>query len=178
MNRSLWMLWLAVVAVTTIALTVSGRDMLAARTGARTRLAAFQGLTDRVREYDRLQARSERWPPRPTDTSLAQEVSATMAAAGLPPPSLANLSPDTGTEVPGAIGLVRLRAGMTLNNVTLPQVGRFLSEWRRRQPAPGGWTVTAIDLTPETGGDKPVGGDLPLRAVLNLEAIVTEGDAR
>lgn len=181
MNRSLWMLWLAVITVTSIALTVSGRDMMAARNDARTRLAAFQGLTDRVREYDRLQTDAERWPPRPTDTSLAQEVSAAMAAAGLPPTSLANLSPDTGTEVPGAIGLVRLRAGMTLNNVTLPQVGRFLSEWRRRQPAPtsttspGGWAVTAIDLAPETGGDKVVGGDLPLRAVLSLESIVTEG---
>ncbi|MCC6678649.1 MAG: hypothetical protein IT436_16060 [Phycisphaerales bacterium] len=180
MNRSLWMLWLAVVAVTSVALTVSGREMMAARNGARTRLIAFQGLTDRVREYDRLQARAERWPPRPTDTSLAQEVSAAMAAAGLPPSSLANLSPDTGTDVPGAIGLVRLRAGLTLNNITLPQVGRFLSEWRRRQPAPApaGWTVTAIDLTPETGGDKRVGGDLPLRAVLSLEAIVAKGDTR
>lgn len=176
MTRPLTTLWLAVGGVSLAAVTLVGRGAVRAQREARIRVAAFEGLRDRVVELDRLQARVQKWPQRPADTNLAQEISAALSAAGLPSSSLASLAPDNGAAVPGSAELMQLRAGMTLSNVTLPQVGRFLSEWRRRQPSPGpAWTVTAIDLAPEAGGDKAAGGDLPLRAVLNLESIVTKG---
>jgi hypothetical protein len=178
MNRSIWLMWTAVIGMAVIAITTTGRSSSAARVAVQTRLIAFHGLADRVREYDRLQTQTARWPAAPADTSLAQEVSAALAAAGLPASTLANLSPDNGTAVPGGPGLVQLRAGLTLNNVTLPQVGRFLAEWRRRQPS---WTVTGIDLIqeqPKADAPNKTGGDLPLQAVLAMESIVADGAER
>lgn len=171
-------MWATVIATGAAAIVIAGRSASTAYTAAQTRVAAFRGLADRVREFDRLQAQVAHWPALPADTSLAQEISAALAAAGLPASALANLSPDSGIAVPGSApgaGLTQLRAGLTLNDITLPQLGRFLAEWRHRQPA---WTVTGIDLTPEQANAdaaRAIGGDLPLQAVLIIESIVTDG---
>jgi len=172
---------MVVLGLSMVALTVAGRAALTAREQARVSVASFRGLSERVREFDRLQARAAPWPRRSgPEGGLAQEVSAVLAAAGLPPSAMTSLSPDNGTALPGDVGLTQLRAGLTLNNITLPQLGRFLAEWRRRQHGPGSWTVTAIDLSPETESGKAAAPgttarDLPLRAVMNLESIVAEG---
>ncbi|MCC6678154.1 MAG: hypothetical protein IT436_13515 [Phycisphaerales bacterium] len=181
MNRRLLMFWLLVVGLSTAALTVAGRGTFTAHERARVSVASFRGLSDRVQEFDRLKARAAPWPPRSSsEGGLAQEISAVLTAASLPASAMTSLSPDNGTTLPGDVGLTQLRAGLTLNNITLPQLGRFLAQWRRRQPALGGWTVTAIDLSPEAESGKAAAPgatarDLPLRAVMNLESIVAEG---
>jgi len=180
-NRRLIMFWMVVLGLSTAALTVAGRGAISAHERARVNVASFRGLSEGVQEFDRLKARAAPWPPRSaSEGGLAQEVSAVLAAAGLPASAMTSLSPDNGTALPGDSGLTQLRAGLTLNNITLPQLGRFLSEWRRRHPAPGRWTVTAIDLSPEAESGKAAAPgatarDLPLRAVMNLESIVAEG---
>lgn len=182
MNRRLSMLWAVVVGLSILALMITGRAALAAHERARVSLAAFTGLAERVRELDRLQARASPWPWRSSaEGGLAREVSAVLAAAGLPASTLTSLSPDNGAPLPGDGGLTQLRAGLTLSAITLPQLGRFLAEWRRRQAGAGGWTVTAIDLVPETEKGPAADAaarDLPLRAVMNLESIVAEGGGR
>jgi hypothetical protein len=88
---------------------------------------------------------------------------------------------------PGNVGageLKRQRATFTLVPITLPQLGAFLDAWRQREPY---WTVASIDVGPEpirqneNGGAAAAGRDLPLRAVLTLEAIYLDepkGDRR
>ncbi|MCC6679178.1 MAG: hypothetical protein IT436_18790 [Phycisphaerales bacterium] len=179
MKRPEIMLWTVVLAAATITLAGLGRSARAAQHRAQLTVTSLRGLTERVREYRRLEAQTAALPQGRDGTSLAEEVAGVLSASGLPPSALASLSPDS-AQSSGTGPLVRLRAGMTLTKVTLPQLGRFLSEWRRRQADVGGWTVTDIDLSPESGvdaiaGSAGTGRDLPLRAVMSLESIAAEG---
>jgi hypothetical protein len=104
--------------------------------------------------------------------TLAARVSAVLAAAGLGQSSLAGLSPQSVVQRSDAGTALRVRATLTLQSVTLPEVGRFIAEWRSRHPA---WTLTSIDLAPDAGAQTNVkitpGSDLPIRAVLVVESI-------
>ena len=70
---------------------------------------------------------------------------------------------------PGAPVLLHHRASLVLSLLTLPQCGAFLEEFRRREP---GWTVTAVELSPDASGKVVPGADLPLRAQLTLESVM------
>ncbi|MCC6676321.1 MAG: hypothetical protein IT436_04180 [Phycisphaerales bacterium] len=179
MRRPEIMLWTVVLIAAVITLAGLGRTNSVARHRAQLIVSSLRGLTERVRNYHRLEAQTAALPQRRDGVSLAEEVAAVLSASGLPPSVLASLSPDS-AQSSGTGPLVRLRAGMTLTRVTLPQLGRFLSEWRRRQGNISGWTVTGIDLSPESGidaiaGSSGTGRDLPLRAVMSLESIAAEG---
>lgn len=178
MTKPIGLMWMLVIGAAAIGLSTAANKASAARFAAQARVANYQALADRVCEYERLHAQTARWPSAPTQTSLAQEVSVVLAAAGLPASALANLSPDTGSAVPGSPGLIQLRAGLTLTHITLPELGRFLGEWRRRQASQGSnWTITSIDLTPELAKSETpaAGGDLPLQALLSAESMVADG---
>ncbi|MCG3123897.1 MAG: hypothetical protein GIKADHBN_02335 [Phycisphaerales bacterium] len=124
----------------------------------------------------------------PTE-DLTRRVSRVISAAGLASSVLSNVSPDSdqpassATSAGGTPLYLRRSARLTLEGVTMPQLGRFLEAWRTAEP---GWVVTSIDLaatsgssggsrikTPE-GGAAP-GRDRPLRALLAVEAIVAAG---
>ncbi|MBK9189389.1 MAG: hypothetical protein IPM33_10590 [Phycisphaerales bacterium] len=60
----------------------------------------------------------------------------------------------------------RRRTTLTLTGIALPQIGRFLDDWRTTEPA---WIPVSIDLAPMGGKPPETGGDLPLRAVIGLE---------
>ena len=100
--------------------------------------------------------------------TLAARVSAVLAASGLAQSSLAGLSPESVVQRSEAGTALRVRATLTLQSVTLPEVGRFIAEWRSRYPA---WILTSIDLAPDAGDKVTPGSDLPIRAVLVVESI-------
>jgi hypothetical protein len=90
---------------------------------------------------------------------------------------LETLSADIEPDSSSVSAVHRRSASVILSNVTLPQVGAFLTAWRQREPR---WTVAKIDLSPVQPGRNDVsrpGGDSPIRAVLGLEMIsVASGD--
>lgn len=100
--------------------------------------------------------------------TLAARVSGVLAASGLGQSCLAGLSPESVVQRSEAGTALRVRATLTLQSVTLPQVGRFIAEWRSRHPA---WTLTSIDLAPDAGAKITPGSDLLIRAVLVVESI-------
>jgi hypothetical protein len=108
---------------------------------------------------------------------LTPRVTAALEQAGLASTALASLSPEAESQVASQPGLrvFRRRAALTLNGVTLPQIGKFLSVWRIAEPA---WTPTTIDVSPAGGRPPETGGDLPLRTVITIETIAVrhEGD--
>ncbi len=105
--------------------------------------------------------------------SLATRVSGVLSAAGLSQSNLAGLSPESAAQRSDAGTALRRRATLTLQSLTLRDLGRFIGEWRVREPA---WTVTSIDLAPVSNAtpphDKPApGADLPIRVVLVVETL-------
>jgi hypothetical protein len=109
---------------------------------------------------------------------LAAWVSGCLRDAGLPIASLVTVSPEQAQAGlgRGASGVVKQQATLTLNGLTLPQVGSLLALWRGRSQR---WTVTAIDISPMPSAGAPVSGsigaDLPLRIHLTLESISVQG---
>jgi hypothetical protein len=84
-----------------------------------------------------------------------------------------SLSPETENPA-GTSGLRKQAAKITLDGLTLPQLGRFLEEWRTAQPA---WTLASIDITPtphkaRLTSDAKV--DRPLKAVLGIEIVFAD----
>lgn len=181
-RRGLALLWAVTILLSAAMLaSVAPRALRAQRT-SQTQLAAASSLARSASELARLRAES------PTDRAtsepepkLATRVSAALAAAGLPASNLAVLSPESESVEPvtAAAAVVRRRATMVLTPVSLPQLGRFLAEWRARSPE---WTPTRIDLEPINAGAGPSssssstqpGGDLPLRVTLAVESVRAE----
>lgn len=114
-----------------------------------------------------------RWP-RPAP-GLATRVADVVSKSGLPPSAFQSLSPETESTV-GISGLRKQAARVTLDGLTLPDLGRFLQEWRTAEPL---WTVTSIDITPAAAKVAAKPGqvtDRPLRAVLGIETIFASND--
>ena len=166
MTSRLAILWIAVIAITGAALACSGR---AARGGAE-RLADAREQSLRVRaQLDELQWLRAAAPPGDRVPTAPEElpgrVSGIMRASGLPPTALASFD---GGGIARHGDHVTRRVSLVLQQVTLPQAGRFLSEWRLAEPQ---WVVASADLSPR--GEPPAaGGDLPLQAVIALESTV------
>jgi hypothetical protein len=162
------LLWIAL-AVSLVLCMMAGHRYWAARSDANASLRQLQRVSDNAREIASLRSaappESRRQRPRP---GLASRVADVVSKASLPQSSLQSLSPETETQV-GGTGLRRQVAKMTLDGMTLPQLGRFLQEWRTAEPA---WTVDAIDITPApTRGRSTPSGDRLLRAVLSIETV-------
>jgi hypothetical protein len=105
-----------------------------------------------------------------SDAPLATRVSAALAASGLEQSTLAGLSPESLSQQSGSQTTLRSRATLTLQNLTLPELGTFIAAWRDREPA---WSITSLEMAPLANAraiQKP-GADLPIRAVLILETL-------
>jgi hypothetical protein len=105
-----------------------------------------------------------------SDAPLATRVSAALAASGLEQSTLAGLSPESLSQQSGSQTTLRSRATLTLQNLTLPELGTFIAAWRDREPA---WSITSLEMAPLANAraiQKP-GADLPIRAVLMLETL-------
>jgi hypothetical protein len=104
---------------------------------------------------------------RPTEDIYAEFGSA-MSEAGLPSACLKDLSPDgdkaleSASTTPGP----RLRVQsvrLTIEPVTLAQVGNLLASWRTRQPV---WRTSSIELNATAPADRPE-GSYTVRIVLS-----------
>ncbi len=95
-------------------------------------------------------------------------VSSSLTRAGIPVARMTSLSPggsaSTGPSVRLSDGAtvrqVRRSASMSLDQVSLPELGGFLQAWRAQQPS---WRVSSLQATPIPlrAGDLPAGKALP-----------------
>ncbi|MBL9032105.1 MAG: hypothetical protein JNM80_10420 [Phycisphaerae bacterium] len=126
-----------------------------------------------ARELARLRAAAPPAPRRPS-SGLQPRLAAVLASRGLPASTLASLAPEP--EAPAGPGRRAQRATLVLAPITLPHLGAVLAAWREAEPD---WTATSIDLSQAGSASRDASGDLPLRAVIQLEcAYAVEPDAR
>ncbi len=166
MNRWNLVAWCAVLGLSASALLASGRAAWVARNTARVARLHLAAVTEHASELVRLRAGAP--PEHKPGSGLASRVSAALARCGLPPSALSSLSPESAVgEGPSR----RQRAVLALGGVTLPQLGSFLNAWRSAEPD---WVVSSIELSPQMGAPVTPGADLPLRAVIGIEAVYVE----
>lgn len=169
MTRLTALAWLAALFVSTLSIGAAARQLRSARLEAKRAHSSLNAVLPQVREIATLRAATPDWSNRAKpSTALAPAAAAVVASCGLPEGVLSNVAPDSGTRIgEGPVAVTRQRATLTLLPITLPEVGRFLAAWREAEPD---WTVVSIDLAPQHRATVTPGGDLPLRAVLVIEA--------
>lgn len=155
------------------AVLIESNSYLRARAAADSEVSRARMVATQARQLAMVQPVTHSWAARRRpESGLAARLGETLAACGIAAQALSNVSPQSEIPLSGTDAQDRLRrqrAGFTLVSVTLPQVGSFLEAWRAREPH---WGVAGIDLTPEPSDIKAAGGsDLPLRAVITLEAV-------
>ncbi|MBX3378330.1 MAG: hypothetical protein KF678_15145 [Phycisphaeraceae bacterium] len=171
MNRSLLCLWMAVIIASSAILIATSNRASRAHAASKQARAELRTISQQAAELTSLRESRTDFPERPAgDSALASRISAAMARAGLVSNILQSLSPEARSPSAGDSRLTRQRATLTLANLSLPQVGKFLDAWRTAEPD---WIVSAIDLIPMTSTrDTPsIGTDLPLRAVITIEGV-------
>jgi hypothetical protein len=164
------LMW-AILMMSAIVLAWAGHRWAMARTEANIAIRQLALVSADVKEIAGIKAssppESRRSRPAP---GLATRVADVVSKAGLPQAALQNLSPET--ESAAGAGLRKQAAKIMMDGMTLPELGRFLNEWRNAQPL---WTVSSIDITPTPTPAKTrqASGptDRPLRAVLGIETI-------
>lgn len=171
-TRTIAMLWLAAVGVGLPAVVWSARSAWNARAAVES---AGLDHTRVKAQLDELASLSKSRPasttPLPQQTSaIAERIPSILRAQGLAPSVLGSFAPQGETTIEtGGTSLVRRRALLSLNSITLPQLGGFLNVWRTSEPR---WVPTAIDLAPMQVSTAQAGsqtGDLPLIVSLTLE---------
>lgn len=172
MTRPVLLLWLLVLAASTAALWWAASGALASRTQAAAARAELALVAQRVGELERLRVAAPALPPAGS-SDLARLAASALAAAGRPASTLTSVSPGGQSAIAGPGGTtlaVRRQATLTLERLTLPQAGSFLSAWRAAEPA---WTVSGLDLAPGPVDPRTAstGGDRPLRVVVTLECL-------
>jgi hypothetical protein len=153
----------------------AGRRYINARSEAAISLRQLTIVRNDAREIAAIRAaappESRRHRPPP---GLASRVADVVSRAGLPQSALQNLSPETEAAADTS-GLRKQSMKITLDGLTLPQLGRFLEVWRATQPL---WMVASIDITPTSSKTRSAPGqavDRQLRAVLGIETLFAEG---
>jgi hypothetical protein len=172
MSTRTWRILLGLTGLVAVAGTGSSL-VQAARAGAQVRqeLARFQNLRGSAIDLVSLRQAGIRPAPgsKPAATLTAM-IGEALAACGLPAATLSNLSPESESidrTDPRAV-LVHKRATLTLTPLTLPQLGRYLEEWREGRPE---WTVSRIDLEPRRDLAHAPGSDLALRVIIAVETV-------
>lgn len=166
---------LATMALVPLAVRASG-----ARASVQREHVRAEAILADVGRLEQLRAKLAASPDASADSdgapaaSLATRVSVVLSAAGLNQSNLAGLSPESAAQRSDAGTALRRRATLTLQSLTLRELGRFIAEWRAREPA---WAVTSIDLAPVTNGEPEPGADLPIRVVLVVEALTFENQS-
>lgn len=172
--------WSIAVALGAAGLWIAGSRASAAHAEAVRERIALEALAAKAGELARLRAALPPIPPRADAAPLSERLPATLAACGLPAAVLAGVAPGGEATVKSADGAPRARrtsATVSLQGLTLPQLGRVLEAWRA---GGSGWTPVRLELAPLPGQRPgPAGGDLPLRVTMGLERLeMIEGAAR
>jgi len=164
--------WCLVLTAGVGAVIPCGRAALGARRAADVAHDRLIAATAQARELAALRTMTPR--ERRPGSGLASRVSAALTRCGLQASALSSLSPESAFAEGGEGGTKRQRAVLALDGATLPQVGSFLEAWRNAEPE---WVVSSVELAPQTGktvAPPTPGGDLPLRAVIAVEAVYVE----
>lgn len=74
---------------------------------------------------------------------LSAQVSDSLMRAGLPVATMSSLTPDNETSLNSTLRKRTFR--LTLQPIRLPELGRFLSDWRTHQPE---WRAVSMQCTP------------------------------
>ena len=165
--------WPLVIAVSTVCVFLAWRAYAGAKHDAALTVRRAAQIAVHVGELERIRPIAARWQERKRPASgLAASLGETLTGCGVPASTLVSVTPQSESAVqgPGAEQLKRQRATFTLHPITLPQLGAFLDAWRGRERY---WTVSGIDVGPDqrSAAKSPPGGDLPLSAVLTLDAV-------
>lgn len=168
MSKSLLVAWAICIAASVAVLFMWGSRAASARADAASARRDLTLAIEQASELARLRQAKREFPER-SEGGLASKVSAALLRAGLTASTLQSLSPEANTPVNGEPRLSRQRATLTLQGLSLPQVGAFLDAWRGEEPD---WVVAGIDLSPASGRDAgSIGSDLPLRVSLTIEGL-------
>jgi hypothetical protein len=107
--------------------------------------------------------------------NVSGQVADVLVEAGLAPALLTNLAPGAETSVGPCYR--RQAARLTLEPITLPDLGRLLNVWRSTRPE---WTIASITVSPQivrqTGANQPDAADTSTRTVrvnLLIECLYT-----
>ena len=168
----------------------AGRSALQARAAAVRAQASWEQLADAASRVRQAQATSPSFdePVGDAQTAMIAKVSTALTRAGVPVARMTSLSPAGASPVGDTVRLsdhstvrrVRRSASVTLDPVSLPDLGAFLSAWRGEQPQ---WRVSSLQLTPvpikpsELSGTKSLPGNVlarPLTVHLTLESTTLE----
>ncbi len=166
-----WLRWsVALTAATLVA--ASGASLVRAHAARTTALKQYAHARTLVVELNSLRTAQEvvALGPRP-EAGLLDILSMSIVTAGISQTALHNLTPESESPVGTLAGAryFRQRARLTLADITLPDLGRWLTEWRRTAKA---WTVTSIDITPAKPTSSLRHTEPPrLRASIILEAL-------
>ncbi|MFN0131460.1 MAG: hypothetical protein ACKVW3_02845 [Phycisphaerales bacterium] len=137
-------------------------------TAARAELAT---TAEQANELVRLRAAAPANPVahRPA-TGLQPRLASALARCALPAATLASLAPEP--ESAAGPGFRSQHATLVLTPITLPQLGGFLDACRAAEPD---WTIMSIEIAQASQSARDIGkapsGDLPLRAIIQLESV-------
>ncbi len=133
-----------------------------------------ESVTKSVALIDQLRNTAPSASPKPPP-NVSGQVADALVEAGLAPALLTNLAPEAETSVGPRYR--RQAARLTLEPVTLPDLGRFLKVWRSTRPE---WTVASITISPhivrQPGTNQPDAADTTARTVrvnLLIECLYT-----
>lgn len=168
---------LAVIAAAVFAV----RSALVAREcerAARARIASLGTVAAQAAEIESLRATvaSRRTGVRP-DAGMVGQLSTALGKAGIPTTRLAEVAPEPETGLvssaagTNAADLRRQAVRLTLQPVSLPEIGRFLHIWRAERPE---WTISGIEVT--RAGPPEVGIEPKLRCLITLSAVYPAND--
>jgi len=148
MTRKHSLLGFAVFAVLAFIVALRARALAAANSFADAREASLAQVGCETQRLVELRARQDvvaaaRRPPQ----DVIALVNKTLREAGVPTDRFKNLEPES--DVPTSGGLRHQTLRLLLEQVSLPQLGQFLAEWRTRQQL---WTPTSIELTHRVAG--------------------------
>lgn len=175
MSRASAILWTVTLGCAACMLGLSGARFGRAHSGGAQALLQLALVAQQASDLSALRASAPAWmlrsrPP----TGLTPRITAALTASGLPASSVSSVSPEAESSVGDPdLKAHRSRAALTLDGVTLPQLGAFLQAWREREPQ---WTVSNLDLAPQGGQAKAesTGRDLPLRVVIGMETLFVD----
>ncbi len=175
-------MWIVGVLAIIAAAAYAGRGLLdarAAESAARARIASLRTVAAQVEEMEELRAMiaDRRTGVRP-DAGMVGQLSTALGKAGISTARLAEVAPEPETILSGGTAasgaeLRRQAVRLTLQPVSLPEIGRFVRVWRADQPE---WTISGIEIT--RAGPAEVGIEPRLRCLLTLSAVYpAPGDA-
>jgi len=141
-----------------VAVAWSGARFLSARGELNTAQARYTSVATSIDEIQRLrQTQATIASAAKPQPNLSGQIADVLVEAGLSPNLLTNLTPepDAAVTLGTSHGYRRQVARLTLESISMPDLGRFLGSWTNSQPE---WTISAITITPTALSTKPKPG--------------------